>query len=280
MSKTEPNKKTGVAPGYLHGFTPEEQARLVHQARFWAPSIYRNVHFEHAQNLLEVGCGVGAQTEILLERFPHLHVTGVDASSAQIEQAQHRLKTTPHASRVRFLEGDALHLPFQDNSFDGAFLCWFLEHVQTPIEILEEVRRVLRTGGTIFCNEVLNATFYIHPYSPATLKYWFEFNDHQWSLKGDPFVGGKLANYLLKAGFQNIQTQVITHHHDNRTPKARAEFIEYWTNLLLSGSAGLLSTGRITSDLVQEMKSEMDRLKRDPDSVIFYSFVQASAQSL
>lgn len=280
MSKTEPNKKTGVAPGYLHGFTPEEQARLVHQARFWAPSIYRNVHFEHAQNLLEVGCGVGAQTEILLERFPHLHVTGVDASAAQIEQAKKRLGATTHASRVRFLEGDALHLPFQDNSFDGAFLCWFLEHVQTPIEILEEVRRVLKTGGTIFCNEVLNATFYIHPYSPATLKYWFEFNDHQWSLKGDPFVGGKLANYLLKAGFQNIQTQVITHHHDNRTPKARAEFIEYWTNLLLSGSAGLLSTGRITSDLVQEMKSEMDRLKRDPDSVIFYSFVQASAQSL
>lgn len=274
------DKKTGVAPGYLHGFTAEEQARLYQQARFWAPSIYHNVHFENARSLIEVGCGVGAQTEILLERFPHLAITGVDASKTQLEQARRRFSSSKNANRVKFLEADALKLPFPDNSFDGAFLCWFLEHVQTPVEILGEVRRVLHTGGNIFCNEVLNATFYIHPYSPATLKYWFEFNDHQWTLKGDPFVGGKLANYLLKAGFQNIQTHIVTHHLDNRTPKARAEFIEYWTNLLLSGSAGLIAANRVTPELVQEMRDEMEKLKEDPDSVIFYSFVQANAQSL
>jgi ubiquinone/menaquinone biosynthesis C-methylase UbiE len=280
MPKDSAPKKSGVAPGYLHGFTSEEQARLYHQARFFAPSIYQNVQFEHARNLLEVGCGVGAQTEILLERFPNLKITGVDASAAQISQAQAHLARAPYATRAQFMVGDALHLKFPDNSFDSAFICWFLEHVQTPIEILEEVRRVLQPGGMIFCNEVLNATFYIHPYSPATLKYWFEFNDHQWSMKGDPFVGGKLANYLLKAGFQNIRTQVVTHHHDNRTPKARAEFIEYWTNLLLSGSSSLISANRVTPELVQEMQAEMDRLKKDPDSVIFYSWVQASALSL
>jgi ubiquinone/menaquinone biosynthesis C-methylase UbiE len=274
------NEKTGIAPGYLHGFTPDEQARLYHQARFWAPSIFKNVPFQNSRHVLEVGCGVGAQTEILLERFPQISIKGVDASPTQITQARSHLTQSPNASRVQFLEGDALHLPFADNTFDSAFLCWFLEHVQTPVEILEEVRRVLQTGGVIFCNEVLNATFYIHPYSPATLKYWFEFNDHQWTLKGDPFIGGKLANYLLKAGFQNIQTQVVTQHHDNRTPKARADFIEYWTHLLLSGAPALIQAGRVTSEQVEEMRQEMHKLKSDPDSVIFYSFVQAIAQSL
>lgn len=274
------NKKTGVAPDYLHGFTKEEQDRLIRQARFLAPSIYQNVHFENVHDLIEVGCGVGAQTEILLEKFPNLHIRGVDASPAQLARARERLGQSPFASRVKFFEADALKLPFQDNSFDAAFLCWFLEHVQTPIEILEEVRRVLRVRGQIFCNEVFNATFYIHPYSPATLKYWFEFNDHQWMLKGDPFVGGKLANYLLKAGFQDIQTSVITHHYDNRTPKLRAEFVEDWMSLLLSGAATLIAAGRVTQEGVDEMKSEMDAIKKDPDSVIFYSFVQATAQSL
>ena len=270
--------KTGTADGYLHGFSKEEQDRLYSQARFFEDSIYKNVDFSNARELLEVGCGVGAQTEILLDRFPNLHVTGIDASATQVERAKNHLKS--FKDRVSLSTGDALHLPFKDNSFDGAFLCWFLEHVREPVEILSEVRRTLKPQGEIFCNEVMNATFYIHPYSPTTLKYWFEFNDLQWSLKGDPFVGGKLANYLLKAGFQQIETSVITHHYDNRTPKKRAQFIDYWTNLLLSVASSLIDAGRITDEEVVAMKAELSKAKNDPDTVFFYSWLQAKARAL
>jgi len=276
MSQT----KTGVAPGYLHGFSKDEQDRLYKQARALESSVYQNVDFSSAQNLIEVGSGVGAQTEILLERFPNLHVTGIDASADQVERAREHLKQPRFENRVDVHQGDALHLPFADDTFDAAFLCWFLEHVQEPIGILKEVRRVLKVQSTIVCNEVFNATFYMHPYSPATLKFWFEFNDHQWNLKGDPFVGGKLANYLLTAGFQDIRTQVITHHYDNRTPKKRAQFIDEWTKLLLSGAPALIQVGKITPDIVDEMKDELQRLKRDSDSVIFYSWIQAQAKVL
>jgi hypothetical protein len=127
---------------------------------------------------------------------------------------------------------------------------------------------------------VLNANLYIHPYSPATLKYWFEMNDHQWNLKGDPFVGGKIANYLIKAGYQNIETRVITHHYDNRTPKKRSLFIEYFAELILSGAPSLIQAGKITPDLVDELKLELGKLKHDPDAVIFDSWIQAQAQAL
>ena len=272
------SKKTGVAEGYLHGFSKEEQDRLYQQARFFEDSIYGNLDLSRARNLIEVGSGVGAQTEILLERFPNLNIQSVDFSGTQIKRAQEHLK--PYSNRVKFAVGDALHLPFQDNSFDAAFLCWFLEHVQDPVGIIDEVRRVLKPQGQIFCNEVLNATFYVHPYSPATLKYWFQFNDHQWSMKGDPFVGGKLANYLLKAGFQEIETHVMTHHYDNRTPKKRGQFIEYWTDLLLSGAPALVAANRITLEEVEEMKAELNKLKNDPDTVFFYSWIQAKARAL
>jgi hypothetical protein len=112
------------------------------------------------------------------------------------------------------------------------------------------------------------------------LKFWFEFNDFQWSLKGDPFVGGKLANYLMTAGFQNITTKVLTHQYDNRTPKKRAAFIEYWCNLLLSGAPGLIKAGRVTHETVDGMKAELEKLKTDPDSVIFYSWILARAVAL
>ena len=279
--KTVPSKKrrTGVAPGYLHGFTHDEQNRLYRQARFLESSVFDRVQFEAGAAVLEVGCGVGAQTEILLERFPDITVFGVDASPQQIQRAKKHLAHPLKQKRVHLLQGDALHLPFDEDRFDGAFVCWLLEHVPEPIEILKEVRRTLKSSGRIFCNEVLNSSFYVHPYSPATLQYWFAFNDHQWNLKGDPFVGAKLANYLLEAGFQNVQTRAAVHHYDNRAPKKRAQFIDEWTRLLLSGAPALIQAGRVDQAIVDEMTQELSRLKEDPNAVFFYSWIQANGQA-
>lgn len=272
------SENTGLAEGYIHGFTNAEQDRLFRQARVNEELIFSNVDFRNCREILEVGSGVGAQTQILLERFPYLKVQCIDASESQAARARQALKPAVDAGRVKIDVGDALHLPYAANTFDGAFICWLLEHVRKPVEILEEARRALRPGGVIYCNEVLNATFYVHPYSPATLKYWFEFNDHQWTLKGDPFVGGKLANYLIKAGFKNVTTKVLTHQYDNRSPEKRAAFIDFWTDLLLSGAPALQEVGRITAQQAEEMRDELQRLKGDPDSVIFYSWILARAE--
>lgn len=264
---------------YLHGYTREEQERLYRQARFLENNVHGKIDFSKQNRIVEVGCGVGAQTEILLERFPHLKISGIDASSEQIQQARKRLRKAIAEKRVDLRVGDAAHLPYKDDSFDGAFVCWFLEHVQGPIDILREIRRTLRPGAVIYCSEVQNATLFLHPYSPATLKYWFEFNDYQWSIHGDPFIGAKLANYLLAAGYQNVTTDIKVEFYDNRTPKRRAEFIEYWTSLLQSGAPGLIRAGRVTPELVEEMTAELGRLKDDPDAVFYYSWIQARAEA-
>jgi ubiquinone/menaquinone biosynthesis C-methylase UbiE len=271
--------KTSLADGYIHGFSKVEQDRLLHQARVHEEVIFSNVDFSAAKRVIEIGSGVGAQTQILLERFPGAQFDCVDASDKQIARASQTLKEPLQKGRVHLHQADALHLPFKDDEFDCAFICWLLEHVQNPLDVLVEAKRVLKSGGVIYCNEVFNATFYLHPYSPATLKFWFEFNDQQWSLKGDPFVGGKLANYMLKAGYHNISTKVLTHQYDNRMPKKRAAFIDYWTDLMLSGAPELIKTGRISPELVEEMKAEFAAVRKDPDAVIFYSWILARAEA-
>ncbi len=272
-----PNK-TGLADGYIHGFSADEQDRLYQQARVHENIIFSQIDFSGQSHILEVGSGVGAQTVILLERFPQLKITCVDASEAQTTRAKKTLENQIANKIVDIHVADAMKMPFKENSFDGAFVCWLLEHVQNPIGILKEIKRALKSEGIIYCNEVFNSTFYCHPYSPSTLKYWFEFNDFQYSLKGDPFVGGKLANYLLAAGYQNVSTKVLTHQYDNRTPKKRAQFIDYWTELLLSGADNLIKTGRVTVELVNDMKKELNLLKTEEESVIFYSWILAKGQ--
>jgi ubiquinone/menaquinone biosynthesis C-methylase UbiE len=266
--------------GYLHGYTDSERERLHRQARFLEPAVHDRLPFRRRRRLIEVGAGVGAQTEILLRHFPELHVTGVEINDAQIVEARRFLATVPWATgRYDVVKGDVMRLDFEPESFDCAFLCWILEHVSDPARVLGEVRRVLSPGAPIVCSEVLNATFFLDPYSPNTMRYWMAYNDHQLSLRGDPFVGAKLGNLLQSVGFCDVQTDVRSFHLDNRAPGERAEFLSFWTELLLSGAPSLIAAEKISQETVDGMTEELARVGRDPNSVFFYAFIQARARA-
>jgi ubiquinone/menaquinone biosynthesis C-methylase UbiE len=265
--------------GYLHGFTQKEQQRLYHQARFMEQRVHEGLPFHRTKRLLEVGCGVGAQTEILLRRFPGVHVTGVDASRPNLARARAHLRRQPWAKGRHDLRiADATRLDFELDSFDGAFLCWVLEHVGDPMRVLSEVRRVLRPGSPVVVTEVQNMTFFIDPYSLQTMAYWLAFNDHQLELGGDPFVGAKLGNLLQAVGFHDVSTTVRSIFLDNRAPGERAEMLAFWTDLLLSGADGLLRAGKVSADTVAGMRQELAQVAHDPNAVFFYSFIQATAR--
>jgi ubiquinone/menaquinone biosynthesis C-methylase UbiE len=266
--------------GYLHGYSSEERERLHRQARFLEPMVHDRLPYRRRKKLLEVGAGVGAQTEILLRHFPEIHVTGIEINDEQLAEARRFLATVPWAKdRYAIEKADATQLEYGPETFDSAFLCWVLEHVGDPARVLSEVRRVLVPGSPVACNEVLNATFFIDPYSPDTLRYWTAFNEHQLSVGGDPFVGAKLGNLLQSVGLRDVQTEVKSFHLDNRAPAERAEFLAYWTELLLSGAPALLAEKKVSEAIVDGMRHELARVARDPNSVFFYAFIQARARA-
>jgi len=262
---------------YLHGFTQKEQDRLLYQARFLEPYVYRDIDFQSAERLLEVGCGVGAQTQILLERFPHLKVDGVDLSTDQLQVAAKILAQKIKTGKVHLHHQDATRLKLQE-SFDAAFLCWFLEHVPKPLSVLKKVREHLRSGAVIYCTEVFNQTLFMDPYSPNCMNYWFQFNDYQWTIQGHPFVGAQLGNLLKRAGFVDIEVVARPFHFDSREPEKRSQFIDYFFDILLSAEKNLLDTGRVTRTQIRRMKDEVKKVKRSKDAVFFYSFMQARAR--
>ncbi len=276
-SKNSPRgqKKTKSGP-YLHGFSKKEQARLLYQSEFLEPYVYRGIDLEFTKSLLEVGCGVGAQTQILLRRFPKLQIKSVDLSVDQLSVARKVLAKPLKAGRVHLERQDGQNLKLAKKDFDAAFLCWFLEHVPQPQKVLDTVIAHLRPGGRVYCTEVFNQSLFVEPYSPALLKYWFEFNNLQWEIKGHPFVGASLGNLLLNSGFRDIQTEIRSFHFDAREPEIRAAFTEYFYEILVSAEENLLATGRVDKVLIRTMAEEVDRVKKDKNSVFFYSFVRAT----
>lgn len=275
--KTEDNNIATEFP-YLHGFSPEEQDRLRQQAAYAEHSIYQNVNFSSVKKLLEVGCGVGAQSEIILRRYPKLKLTGIDLSDAQISMAKQRLDSLDFAKdRFEIKKMNASKMIFESGSFDGAFLCWVLEHMPDPLRVLSEVRRVLNSGSMIVVNEVMNSSFFLEPYSPHVWQYWMAFNDYQSSIGGDPFIGMKLGNMLQSLGYKDIKTVPITWHYDNRTPQKRKEQIEFWTDLLLSASSQLVKANVVSQDIVDKARIELDKVADDPNAVFHYTFMQAQA---
>ncbi len=85
---------------YIHTFSQTEQNRLIHQSKFLESYIYKTLDFSGSTNVLDIGCGVGAQIPIILQHHPHLKVTGLDNSQSQLERAHIFLKPLIDSSKV------------------------------------------------------------------------------------------------------------------------------------------------------------------------------------
>jgi ubiquinone/menaquinone biosynthesis C-methylase UbiE len=94
---------------------------------------------------LDVGCGTGLFTELILDLRTAAMVLAIDQTPAQIEYARRK----PMARRANFQVGDAQALPFPDSSFDVVVSALVLNFIPDRPRALSEMRRVARTGGVV-----------------------------------------------------------------------------------------------------------------------------------
>lgn len=94
---------------------------------------------------LDVGCGNGAFTEVLIAKAAPAEVTGIDPSEEQLAYA----RTRPGATLARFQVGDAQVLPFADGSFDAATMALVITFLPEPAKAVAGMARVVRPGGWV-----------------------------------------------------------------------------------------------------------------------------------
>lgn len=110
----------------------------------WLSTI-REVLGESPRDVLDVGCGTGFLT-VLLARLGH-RVTGVDLTPAMLERASERLRLAGVTATL--LEGNALALPLEDDSFDFVLSRHVLWTMPDPEAAFREWIRVTRPGGEV-----------------------------------------------------------------------------------------------------------------------------------
>jgi SAM-dependent methyltransferase len=261
--------------GYVHGYTPTEQERLVSQSRFLAPWVMSKIDYRSARSVLEVGCGVGAQMALLLERFPQLTVTGIDREAAQIAKAEQVLAPHVKTGRANLVLGRGETLPFGAGAFDGGFLCWVLEHVAEPAALLGEIRRVLAPGAPLFVTEVYCGSLETHPRLPNLRTFWRAMCDYQAELGGDPNVGIRLSGLLRRAGFAEVETYPVLFEVPDG---ARHEYLEYWRELMHSAAPGLVSAQKIPATLPAALDADFAALRAAADGALTCVAMQARAR--
>jgi len=109
--------------------------------------------FTPDMHILDVGCGVGGSTR-RLSHETGCCVTGIDLSNEYIDVAERLTQLLNMQERAKFHAASALELPFDDNSFDGAWSIQMSMNVEDKAGWLKEVYRVLKPGGRAVFYEV------------------------------------------------------------------------------------------------------------------------------
>lgn len=156
-------------------------------------------HLRAGMGLLDCGCGPGTITAGLAQATAPGDVIGIDLEEGQLELARENAAKLG-LSNLTFESCSVYELPYQDASFDAVFSNAMLEHLQDPMAVLKEMRRVLKPGGIIGIRTIDLAATLIAP-EDATLKraneIWLKYRQH---CGGDPFIGRRLRALLREAG--------------------------------------------------------------------------------
>lgn len=109
--------------------------------------------------VLDMGCGAAGKSLYYISRGAKM-LTGVDIVEHYRSEALALAEKLGYADRFNFVVASALHLPFEDNSFDTIIMNDFMEHVSDPKSALKEALRLLTPNGRIF----INFPPYYHPF--------------------------------------------------------------------------------------------------------------------
>lgn len=121
--------------------------------RIWKDAMMDWLAPRPGQKLLDVAGGTGDISFRFLKRAGHGHATVLDLTESMLIEGRKRAEAEKMASSLDWVTGDAMALPFPDNTFDVYTISFGIRNVTRPQDALNEAYRVLRPGGRLMVLE-------------------------------------------------------------------------------------------------------------------------------
>lgn len=127
--------------------------------RIWRKRVMSMMAVKPGDFALDLCCGTGDWTLALARAVgPAGRVVGLDFSPVMIREADRKVRTAKYADRITLREGDAMQLPYPDNSFNVVTIGFGLRNVPDANQVLREMTRVVKPGGQVVCLETSQPT--------------------------------------------------------------------------------------------------------------------------
>ena len=120
----------------------------------WRRAAARCMHFRGSKRLLDVATGTGDLAIEAIRQHPEIEVTGIDIVTEMMKIGRRKIETSRHSGRIRFMQGDALHLPFSDGAFDVSVIAFGIRNIPDRTRALREMVRVVAPGGQVIVLEM------------------------------------------------------------------------------------------------------------------------------
>lgn len=214
---------------------------------------------EPAQRWLDVGCGNGAFTGMLVERCAPASVDGVDPSDEQLAYASVR----PELRAARWRKGDAMELPYPDDAFDAAVMPLVIFFVPDPAKGVAEMARVVRPGGAVaaYAWDMAGGGF---PYEALLA----EIRKLGIAVPSPPSPGASRIDAMQSlwtgAGLEAVETREIEVYREF------ADFDDFWSTAQGAPSVGSTLATMASADVALLKARMRERLPADAAGRITY----------
>jgi SAM-dependent methyltransferase len=262
---------------YVHGYSSRESERLADQAQTLTDLLHHDTRYPAGSRVLEAGCGIGAQTVILARNSPGAIITSVDISEDSLKRAEKTI-LQEGITNVTFQQGDIFRLPFGKGTFDHIFVCFVLEHLAEPQRALEQLRPLLKDGGTLTVIEGDHGSAYFHPENEDAHRAVQCLVELQRKMGGNALIGRQLYPLVAGAGYADVQVSPRMIYVDASRPALVEGFTKLTFTAMVEGvGPEVLKQGLMSREAWERGIAALYRTA-GPDGIFCYTFFKATSR--
>jgi ubiquinone/menaquinone biosynthesis C-methylase UbiE len=212
MSMLLQTLKQLVSPGGIEGYFATMYADCARNSEAMR-NDYRQLAAKAASaipggKVLEVGSGPGYVSLEIARLLPEVKIVGLDLSETMIEIATRNADEYGVSDRVKFRQGDASAMPFEESLFDFVVSCGSLHHWQNPPEVFDEIHRVLKPGCSALIDDLRRDA------SPESMREWTSGHESRFMRWGarhsftEAYTAREIEDILEDSAFENFDVKV------------------------------------------------------------------------